>query len=61
MKRPSWSYIRRQIGIRNAARTIRKAAGTYYAGTDLRKETIELLLSDALMQLPMEKENGRYL
>lgn len=61
MKRPSLSYIKKPICIRNAARTVRRAAGMYYAGTDLRRETIEMLLSSVLMQLPMERENGRYL
>lgn len=54
MKQNSVSYVRKQIAIRNTARAVNKIAGKTRGDIDLRQETIQLLLSQALMQLPMD-------
>ena len=56
MKQNSVSYVRKQIAIRNTARAVNKIAGKTRGDIDLRQETIQLLLSQALMQLPIDNK-----
>lgn len=55
MNKNSVSYVRKPIAIRNAARTINRMAGRFNNDLDLRQETIQGLLSSALLQLPINK------
>jgi len=54
MKRISVSYIRNPIAIRNAARAVNKLGGKCFGDIDLRHETIEMLFSQVLTQLPLK-------
>lgn len=63
MNKYSVSYVRNPIAIRNAARAINRMAGRFNGDLDLRQETIQGLLSSALLRLPLNRGegNGRYL
>lgn len=55
MKRTSFSYIRKPTRIRNAARAVNRLGGKFLGEIDLRQETVEMLLSQALIQLPLNR------